>query len=116
MLPFQHGSCLPRHNATKDVEHLLTDTSGSKPFLHLPLTNVAAASKDEAGWMMLREDGKEIPAEELQNLWLEHRITLRVEFLEVPQSRRLLAEKVRRVRPRFCGGSPMFQTMGCTWQ
>lgn len=75
--------------STGDVKQLLTDSSASKAFLHLPLTNVAAASQDEAGWMILREDGKEIPAEELQNLWLEHRITLRVEFLEVPQSRRL---------------------------
>lgn len=74
--------------STGDVEHLLTDTSASQPFLHLPLTNVAATTRDEAGWMVLREDGKEIPADELQNLWLEHRITLRVEFQEV-QSRRL---------------------------
>ncbi|CAK9008753.1 unnamed protein product, partial [Durusdinium trenchii] len=68
--------------STGDVESLMTDPSSSSPFLHLPLTNVAAVTQDEPGWMLLRQDGKEVPADELSNLWLEHRITLRAEFVE----------------------------------
>jgi len=76
--------------STGDVESLMTDPSSSSPFLHLPLTNVAAVTQDEPGWMLLRQDGKEVPADELSNLWLEHRITLRAEFVEdAPPSRRL---------------------------
>jgi len=70
-----------------DVRSMSTDGT-SEPFLHLPLSIVTSVAEGVPGWMMLRSDSDgSIGAEALSDVWKDHRLSLRAEFLEQPQRR-----------------------------
>ncbi|CAJ1358221.1 unnamed protein product [Effrenium voratum] len=75
-----------------DVQKLVTDGE-EEAFLHLPLANVPEkTTQDAAGRMLLRQGNESVAADELSELWKDHRIALRVEFVERP---------LRRLRGQF---------------
>eukprot|EP00931_Biecheleriopsis_adriatica_P001869 TRINITY_DN10237_c0_g1_i2.p1 TRINITY_DN10237_c0_g1~~TRINITY_DN10237_c0_g1_i2.p1 ORF type:complete len:1062 (+),score=227.32 TRINITY_DN10237_c0_g1_i2:63-3188(+) len=76
---------------TGEVKALPSDGEGGEPFVHLPLTNVStAATKGLPGWTVIRDiDDPMREGGNLSDPWDGHSMSLRVEYSESANDRRL---------------------------